>query len=234
MSGGRYQEKKSGPRGRTNAAELGVRKEPRAKQRPTRGIESLAFPNSLVARGSAITVQHMRSLLLVFPFVALFLMAGCERRADVSPLMTFREGTLEFDYPKNWRVTQNQVLSMARLVQVEAPDSALAVVTVYAKEQDVNLRAYADSLMSGIKEAVPVGKVEKNTISGDDDSLNVSYSLRLAGVEVPHTTNITLHRLADANVICMTQVADEDRRLVQPGFDAIRRSLCSKKVASIE
>jgi len=69
---------------------------------------------------------------------------------------------------------------MARLVQVEAPDSALAVVTVYAKEQDVNLRAYADSLMSGIKEAVPVGKVEKNTISGDDDSLNVSYSLRLA------------------------------------------------------
>ena len=91
---------------------------------------------------------------------------GCERRADVSRSKTFYDGPLEFEYPQNWRVTKNHVQASARLLFIESPGSAFVILTIYAPDQRISLRKYAESIRSGLGEAVPFGVIEKDTVSG--------------------------------------------------------------------
>lgn len=169
----------------------------------------------------------MKTILVVSFAAALVFASGCERHADISRTKTFKQDTLTFEYPQNWRVTKNQKSALARLVYVEEPGHGVVIITAYSGKQAVSLRAYTDALRSGFSKALPIGKVEKSMASGDDQKQEVAFTVNLLGVEVPHTADITLHRFADLSVICLTQVSDKDRHLVAPGFDLIRQTLGS-------
>jgi hypothetical protein len=159
--------------------------------------------------------------------VAVLAVSSCERRADVAKPKTYTRESLAFEYPRNWRVTKDQALSNAGLVEIEAPGNAVALMTIFPENADVNLRRYAETILRHIEEKVPIGTVDSGTITQNQDAIDLKYSMTLLGVKVPHSSCITLHRFQRGKVICFTQVADEDRRLVQPGFDLIRKTLRS-------
>jgi hypothetical protein len=110
---------------------------------------------------------------------------------------------------------------------LKMPGSGLVVLTVYSDEYDVSLEEYAEVFSSNLGDALPLQLIKTQGIEGGSDSLDVRFSIGVLGASIPHTANITLHELGARTAICLTQVADEDRKRVQPGFDLLRRTLRS-------
>ena len=164
----------------------------------------------------------MRSLLLTVVCSQLIL-AGCERPADTSRPKHFQDGGISFDYPGNWKITKNETLSSGRLFFLETTGSAVFVLTVYNSGLDIALEDYAENFRKSLGEKVPFHLLKHPDMAAADAGIDCKYSL----LDVPHTANITKHVFGEITVICVSQVADEDRNLVTTGFALVRRTLNS-------
>jgi hypothetical protein len=167
----------------------------------------------------------MLSLRLTFLGAVLALAGGCTRQADMARPRTFRDAGIVFDYPGNWKITKNETNPYGRLIFVEEPGSALAILTVYGAAFDVSLEGYAEEFRKNIGTQVPFNMLRHSSVAAREGAIDCKYSLQFAGINVPHTANLTKHVFGDIKVICLTQVADEDRRLVDAGFGLVRKTL---------
>ena len=137
----------------------------------------------------------------------------------------FRDAGVSFDYPGNWEITENKALPSGRLIFLEEPGSAIVILTIYGPAFDVVLEEYVDEFRQSIGSSVPFSLLRHTSFEAKAAGLDCKYSIQLAGIDVPHTANFTKHVLGENKVVCLTQVADEDRHLVDVGFELIRRTL---------
>ncbi len=163
-------------------------------------------------------------LSLAFAFLA-----GCSRQADVAKPQHFAEHGIAFDYPGNWRITKNEAEVTGRIIFVEDSGSTFVAFTVFEHGLDVNLKDYVEDFRKRVGESVPFNLVKRSTLEARTEGIDCKFSLQLLGVNVPHTANFTKHVFGATSVICLTQVADEDRHFADPGFALIRRSLAPAK-----
>jgi hypothetical protein len=177
------------------------------------------------ARSTESTARAMNLRSCIVLAGLLLTVVGCTRQADVSKPQHFRDEVVSFDYPSNWKITKNEGLRSGRLIFVEAPNSAVVILTVLNPEIDVALDEYANDFKTNLGTAAPFRLVKNSAMSANASGIDCKFSLELVGVKVPHTANITKHVFGDIKVICLTQVADEDRRRVDAGFRLIRRTL---------
>lgn len=164
---------------------------------------------------------------LFFHLVCAIFLAGCARQADVGNPVRFTEGALTFDYPRNWKITSNEPLGEGRLIMLEAPGSALLTITAFAPGADVSLKDYGANLKENMADSTLglLMSFKNQGVRQDDEALELKFTVSVAGVHVPHTQEVTRHVFGNVTVFCMSQVADEDRQLVQAGFDLVRKSL---------
>lgn len=170
----------------------------------------------------------MKAILRLFLVLILIVCcSGCARQANTESPARFSEGPLRFDYPGNWKVTTNEPLGSGRLVILEEPGSAIVTVTTYPSGQDVTLESYGKLLKEHMTTS-KLGMLMKITDHGSREtpaSLEFKFIISVGSIQVPHTMEVTQHVLGGHTLFCMSQVADEDRHLVQAGFDLIRGSL---------
>ncbi|MCB9677740.1 MAG: hypothetical protein H6737_21720 [Alphaproteobacteria bacterium] len=160
-----------------------------------------------------------------------------EQTADVGHPQQFEEAGLVFGYPGNWTASSEietnpsgEVLS----VTVHSPGDALAIVQHYPENDvptvDFAMQIMLETMTSAIEDgtagtmklAPPVVTSDTRVVAGQQRDVRVAkYTLAVLGVEVPHRMRI----YGVDDVIVITNVADEDAMMVQPGFDQILDSL---------
>ncbi len=164
---------------------------------------------------------------LFFYLVCAVFFTGCARQADTGNPVRFTEGALTFDYPGNWKVSTNDPLGEGRLVMLEEPGSALLTVTAFAPGMEVSLKDYGANLKENMTDSTLglLMNIKSRGVRQENEALELKFTVSVAGVRVPHTQEVTRHVFGNVTVFCMSQVSDEDRHLVQAGFDLVRGSL---------
>lgn len=152
---------------------------------------------------------------------------GCERQADSANPVHFKEGTLAFDYPANWKVTSNDPLGEGRLVILGGPGSVLVTIAAFSPGVAVSLEDYGRMIKENMTDSALGILLRMKPQEGhtERESMEFRFTVSIGSVHVPHTQVLTRHVFGDATLFCMSQVADEDRHLVQAGFDLVRDSL---------
>ncbi len=164
-------------------------------------------------------------LLLAFSWFA----GGCqEPPADVSSPKTYRANAITFDYPGNWRVTEDSTIS--GYFFVETPGDALVTFISLPRDQAPELADYAKDHSSATRDATPVGNIssegltELPAVDGYQwmhERLNIS----LLGENVPHQRFYAMRDIGEKRIILVFQVATEDLSRAKPGFDLIKDTL---------
>jgi hypothetical protein len=90
---------------------------------------------------------------------------------------------------------------------------------LYGEQRPGRPRTHDDERVAGLVNM----KQEREHAEGE--SLEFKFTVSIGSVHVPHTQVVTRHVFGDVALFCMSQVADEDRHLVQAGFDMVRSSL---------
>lgn len=166
----------------------------------------------------------------LLPVVALFLALGAPVSAAEPAKGTAlaREG-VAFEHPADWKATV-QESEGGPIILLEEPGDAIATVAIFKEGVNVSLDEYAanyiDNIISELPRTVTVKRTGQSVRAG---VMDVKFVLTFQGSDLPTTTNVSRHDIAGRTVFCVTQVADEDRKKVQPGFDLIRRTLGAAK-----
>ena len=159
-------------------------------------------------------------------FVSLLLVGCGERSVKIDNPRAYNNAGLEFEYPRNWKVTEDVQQEELRYLFVESPGDALLIIQIFSADDALDIQDFAKSFAQTAKEETPksflvdsvFGSVSK---SGGYEILTEQFSMTLLRQKIPHTR--TYRRKPVANRVCfiIAQVADEDRLKVTKGFELI-------------
>ena len=167
----------------------------------------------------------LRSLVVVVAMVAI---AGCERKSDVAAPQTAQCGDVTFQFPQNWKATVKD-MGFIQMARVESPGNAVAVLTVYPIDHDISVRSYTESFVETMVGSGSFAKIEGGAVKEKNGVLGVAVVATVAGASVPHTLQVSEHKVGGRKVFCLTQVADKDMGLVDAGFGLIRSTIAETK-----
>lgn len=172
----------------------------------------------------------MRLVGIAAALVALLpALAGCERKARTDEPNHYSVGGVQFDYPANWKVTEDTELGAIRHIVVGTPGNALAIIQVYPAAEASDIRTFAEQFAAATKESVPLGEVTPSTFgevvqSDGYEVLGETFSITVLGQRVPHSRTYRRKAFGDAVAFIITQVSDEDRADVMAGFEQLSQS----------
>lgn len=155
------------------------------------------------------------------------LFVGCgERSAETDNPRAYNNTGLTFEYPRNWKVTEDSQQESIRNLFVESPGNALLIIQIYSADVALDIQEFAEGFAQSAKDDTPLGSVPDSVLgnvnnSGGYEILTERFSIALLGEKVPHTR--TYMRKSVANRVCfiVAQVANEDRSKVTEGFELI-------------
>jgi len=172
----------------------------------------------------------MRLVGIAAALVALLLtFAGCERKARTDKPKHYSGGGVQFDYPANWKVAEDTELGTIRHIVVETPGNALAIIQIYPAAEASDIKTFAEQFAAAAKENIPIGEVTPSTFgevvqSDGYEVLGETLSFTVLGQRVPHSRTYRRKVFGDAVAFIITQVSDEDRTNVMPGFEQLSQS----------
>jgi hypothetical protein len=151
---------------------------------------------------------------------------GCERRAQTDNPQHYDKAGLQFDYPGNWEVTQDETDQGMRILLIESPGDAIYIIQIYPSADELPLDEFARAFAQAAAAETPIATLSASTFSairseGKFEVLVEKLQVKLMGLRVPHTRTYHMARFGDSQCIFIAQVADEDKKDVTPGFDQI-------------
>ena len=166
------------------------------------------------------------------PVVVLLTAWGCgERAANVQEPLDYRKAGLSFQYPGNWKVTQDMKALGTHHLTVDSPGNAIMIIHIFPVDGDESkkLKAYVDDFSDLAKAEAPAGSFGPSAFTdpvreGRYESITERFSVSVPGQAVPHVR--TYRRAVVGEKVCflIAQVAEEDLAKVQPGFEQICKS----------
>lgn len=175
----------------------------------------------------------MRILLLPTALTLLGLLGGCgEPHADLSKPKTHQSGAITFDYPKNWRITEESVGPEIHYLIVETPGDAIVILQSYPTGEAYDLTAFCKEFSESAATETPMGRMAKSRFAdipdaGGYDWIVEDFVVTLLGESVPHRRLYGTKDIGDRQVFLIFQVATEDYSKAEAGFQLIRDSLRS-------
>lgn len=174
---------------------------------------------------------------------ALGLTTGCgEPKADIANKQHYSGHHLNFDYPGNWKTSEESeglggTLTMT-MIYVEAKGgNAMVIVQHFNEGLEVDYDELVSEFVNGMREAMPgivniqeLDGGQRETIEREIDGQKregrrIRYAPEIFGESVPHTVEAYFMQFEGEMVILYTQVPDEDRSKAEPGFNLILDSL---------
>lgn len=154
----------------------------------------------------------------------------CEAEADVESPLKYDKAGVAFDYPGNWKTTDESVAAENRYVMVETPGDAIVVVTMVSADEAASLEVYARAFADEARKNTPVGDLSASTfseVSGplENQAMTETFAVSLAGESLNHTRHH--RRIESGGAVCfvLAQAADEDLGKVLKGFELIFSSI---------
>ncbi len=188
-------------------------------------------------------VPLLTGVLLLAGATSCELLAG-EPAADVANAKRYAGHDIAFDYPGNWKQTEeSEVIEGIEMVTIttESPGSSLAIVQQFRPSVPIELEDVLADFTQGMRESLSeemggvVGMTDKavspvsHTMLGEPrEGRRKQYTLSLLGESADHTVDIYAAELEDRGVIVYIQAADEDRSKAEPGFELVLGSLTTQ------
>lgn len=170
----------------------------------------------------------MKKLMLVF----LFTLSGLLSAAEMSSPATYDKDNLSFSYPNDWKVTEDAEEDNVRYLFVENSGDSILIAQIYAKDEAVSLKEYAEWFSSQTQQEVSMGSfsessysdIELTAVTPARKGLLEEFSVSLLGMEVPHIRKYFTLESADKVAFLVVQSATEDLSGVEVGFDLILKT----------
>jgi hypothetical protein len=127
----------------------------------------------------------------------------------------------------------------SRTVHIEGPENALVTISIFPPRLDVSLETFVQAATKARREAItrkltvagvnlgaeadtnPPVPIERSVAGTKARGLEEHFRLDVLNVPVPHTSQYLIVTIADRALIILDQVADEQRRAVDAGFQKI-------------
>jgi hypothetical protein len=211
-----------------------------SSSKPLHAVTSDAFPlrgHQACRRSGAAddrrSARKMKPILLFTALSFLSLFAGCgESQADLSTPKTHNSGAITFDYPKNWKITEDLVTPEIHNLFVESPGDAIVILQSYPTDEADTLAEFSKGFSENAATETPIGTISKSTFAAIPDSEGYSwigeeFDIQLLGESVPHRRLYGTKKIGGRQVFLIFQVATEDYPKAEKGFQLIRDSLRS-------
>ena len=173
--------------------------------------------------------RRLFRILLALSFLSLF--SGCgEPQADLSAPKTHRSGAITFDYPKNWKITEDSVEPEMHYLFVESPGDAIATFQSFPIDESRSLTDFAKEFTESAKTEMPLLKVAKSTFTDVPEVsgyewIAEEFDVSLLTESIPYRRLYGTKEIDDRQVFLIFQITKEDFAKAEPGFDLIRDSL---------
>ena len=162
-------------------------------------------------------------------FTTLFLLVACEQTADLTSTETYQKAGIQFSYPGNWRVAEDQTSADVRYIIVETPGDAIFIVQIYSRKDAVELKEYAQWASDQAKKQMSAGErtpgeflaIEKQIDKVILKGIKENFSIKLFNEEVPHRSEYYKVDGEQKVAYLISQTAIEDLSKVQGGFDLL-------------
>ncbi|MCX6856681.1 MAG: hypothetical protein NTV80_17460 [Verrucomicrobia bacterium] len=173
----------------------------------------------------------MRLLQLFTVLPLLVLVTGCgEPKADLSAPKTHRSGATTFDYPKNWKITEESIDPTIHSLFVETPGDALVIFQSFPIDGADSLSAFSKAFSDIAKTETPIGKIAGSTFTNMPkvdgyEWIEEVFDIKLLGESAPHRRIYCTKSIGDKQVFLIFQVSTEDYVKTEAGFKLISKSL---------
>jgi hypothetical protein len=179
----------------------------------------------------------MKPLLQLTALSFLSLFAGCgEPQADLSTPKTHKSGAITFEYPKNWKITEDLVTPEIHYLFVETPGDALVILQSFPTGDADTLAEFSEQFSESAAKETPIGTMAKSTFAAIPDSdgyswIGEDFGINLLGDSTALRRLYGTKNIGGRQVFLIFQVATEDYRKAEIGFQLIRDSLRSNQEA---
>jgi hypothetical protein len=166
---------------------------------------------------------------------------GGEPPADLSARNTYDQHGVRFEYPGNWRLAEEVTTGEgveARLLTIETPGDAVVLIHDIRPPSAMTLAEFSSTYQQGMRDqlqGVTGGLLEltdlgsepltRSLLGQEVAGVRERYTIFVLGKSIPHTLDLYPANGGEHTVVVVTQVADEDRRQVELGFDLILDTL---------
>ena len=90
------------------------------------------------------------------------LLFGCgEKQPDLSNFITHQSGEIVFDYPGNWKVTDNSLTATIHNLFVETPGDAIVIIQSYPLEMAQELKSFSEDFSESASLGTPLVSINK-------------------------------------------------------------------------
>ncbi|MCG8526206.1 MAG: DUF4720 domain-containing protein [Opitutales bacterium] len=172
----------------------------------------------------------MKRIELSFLLIILLFLSGClEPRANISSPKSYSNLGIQFEYPKNWKITEDEQDDFVRYLFIESPGDAIVILQIYGKEDKLDLENFAHDFSDNAKNELPIGVFSDSTFEVTGDYLEEKFTISLLNESVPHRRKYALRDYNEQICFIVFQVAEEDLDKTNPGFDLIIKTLKYEK-----
>lgn len=161
----------------------------------------------------------------------LILSFGCsEQPATVDEPKSYTQDGLSFDYPGNWRVTEDNQEKGVRDLSIETPGNALMIIQIYSEDCAVEILEFAKLFARATKKSAPIGNIsdsEYDSVSefSGYEELTERLTVTMLGQQLPYTREYWMKSFSERVCYIIASVTDEEQSLVAEGFDLVVSSL---------
>ena len=168
-------------------------------------------------------------ILILF---GLLVLIGCEKTeppAKIDKPVSYDHQGVKFQYPSNWKVTEDTQENNIRYLSIDSPAYAVSQIIILSRAEALKLKNFAKEFSSSINKEMPLGKtkhsvfspiqrhIKKSVFHGIKEKLNIN----IAFISVPHTREYFRQDINNRVVFYVNQVADEDYQKTMGGFSLI-------------
>ncbi len=162
--------------------------------------------------------------------LSLFLVGCGERSTETDNPKAYNNAGLEFQYPGNWRIADDDQKGEVRHLLIESPGAARLVIFMLPADDARDIQGFAEIYAQSFKEEVLFGDITDSVFgsirqSGEYEILSEQFSMDIFGVKAPHTRTYRRKPVADRVCFVIAQVADEYHSRVAKGFELVCSSL---------
>ena len=177
----------------------------------------------------------MKLPLLFAALAFIGLLFGCgEKQPDLSNSKTHRSGDIAFDYPGNWKITEDSLTATIHNLFVETPGDAIVIIQSYPVGMAKELKALSKDFSESAAHSTPLGSMEKSAFAElpkqwGYDWIAEDFDIVFLGESVPHKRLYGSKEVVDRQIFLILQVPEADYQKVEKGFHLIGNSLTSDR-----
>ncbi|MEQ8350959.1 MAG: hypothetical protein RH862_05710 [Leptospiraceae bacterium] len=165
--------------------------------------------------------------------LAVFYILACERAPDLEKTHSFSKLGIEFKYPGNWSIMEDEITGAGRYILIRTTGDGITMIQYFRRPQFDTLQdfagfmteLYSQEFQEGAVQDIDYQKID-GTLGPDNVSgLRETHSLNAAGQTLVVVREFFRMSAGSRWIYITHHIPREDYQQVRPGFDLIRSSM---------